>query len=186
MSFVSEKGDLHWVIYDDLAGSYQYFVNRALGDISILRSLFRLDPDRFPNGRTYLKDEPLPSLQSILDGTKVQDETFETSDGTYITKYDWSNYVRDRDFNGVYGPSTGSWYIHPSTDYFSGNHLKQTLTVSASSNLSRVLSLPCTIFIVHCCDYCARAHKHVGVFVSSTDRNRFIAKVALEMQFNST
>jgi hypothetical protein len=131
VSFVSEEGDLHWVIYDDLAGSYQYFVNRALGDISILRSLFRLDPARFPNGRTYLKNEPLPSFESILNATKVQDETFETSDGTYITKYDWSNYVRERDFNGVYGPSTGSWYIHPSTDYFSGNHLKQTLTVSS-------------------------------------------------------
>lgn len=129
VSFVSEKGDLHWVIHDDLAGSYQYFVNRALGDISILRSLFRLDPDRFPNGRTYLKDEPLPSFAAIQNATKVQDETFETSDGTYITKYDWANYVRDRDFHGVYGPSTGSWYIHPSTDYFSGNHLKQTLTV---------------------------------------------------------
>ncbi|THZ20218.1 hypothetical protein D6C91_04825 [Aureobasidium pullulans] len=141
VSFVSEKGDLHWVIYDDLAGSYQYFVNRALGDISILRSLFRLDPDRFPNGRTYLKDEPLPSFQSILDGTKVQDETFETSDGTYITKYDWSNYVRDRDFNGVYGPSTGSWYIHPSTDYFSGNHLKQTLTVHRESSTGDAVQL---------------------------------------------
>ncbi|KAG9569370.1 polysaccharide lyase family 4 protein, partial [Aureobasidium melanogenum] len=33
--FVSEKGDLHWVIHDDLAGSYQYFVNRALGDSDI-------------------------------------------------------------------------------------------------------------------------------------------------------
>jgi rhamnogalacturonan endolyase len=136
VSFVSEKGDLHWVIYDDLAGSYQYFVNRALGDISILRSLFRLDPDRSPNGRTYLKDEPLPLFESILNATKVQDETFETADGTYITKYDWSNYVRERDFNGVYGPSTGSWYIHPSTDYFSGNHLKQTLTVSPGSLLT--------------------------------------------------
>lgn len=129
VSFVSEQGDLHWVIYDDLAGAYQYFVNRDLGDISILRSLFRLDPDLFPNGRTYLKDEPLPSFELILNSTKVQDETFETSNGTYITKYDWSNYVRDRDFNGIYGPSTGSWFIHPSTDYFSGNHLKQTLTV---------------------------------------------------------
>lgn len=180
MSFVSEKGDLHWVIYDDLAGSYQYFVNRALGDISILRSLFRLDPDRFPNGRTYLKDEPLPSFQSILDGTKVQDETFETSDGTYITKYDWSNYVRDRDFNGVYGPSTGSWYIHPSTDYFSGNHLKQTLTVSASSNLSTMHYLHCTWLRLLCASSRTRGH-----FELSTDRNRFIAKVALEMPYNS-
>ncbi|KAI5206828.1 hypothetical protein E4T39_02399 [Aureobasidium subglaciale] len=141
VSFVSDKGDFHWVLYDDLAGSYQYFVNRALGDISILRSLFRLDPDRFPNGRTYLKDEPLPSFQSIKDATKVQDETFETANGTYITKYDWSNYVRERDFNGVYGPLTGSWYIHPSTDYFSGDHLKQTLTVHRESSTGDAVQL---------------------------------------------
>ncbi|KAI5269838.1 hypothetical protein E4T47_06684 [Aureobasidium subglaciale] len=141
VSFVSDQGDLHWVIYDDLAGSYQYFVNQALGDISILRSLFRLDPDRFPNGRTYLKDEPLPSFQAIKDAIKVQDETFETANGTYITKYDWSNYVRERDFNGVYGPSTGSWYIHPSTDYFSGDHLKQTLTVHRESSTGDAVQL---------------------------------------------
>ncbi|KAI4740118.1 hypothetical protein E4T50_09434 [Aureobasidium sp. EXF-12298] len=142
VSFVSEKGDLHWVIHDDLAGSYQYFVNRALGDISILRSLFRLDPDRFPNGRTYLKDEPLPSFAAIQNATKVQDETFETSNGTYITKYDWANYARDRDFHGVYGrPSTGSWYIHPSTDYSSGNHLKQTLTVHRESSTGDAVQL---------------------------------------------
>ncbi|KAI5203256.1 polysaccharide lyase family 4 protein [Aureobasidium subglaciale EXF-2481] len=141
VGFVSDQGDFHWVIYDDLAGSYQYFVNRALGDVSILRSLFRLDPGRFPNGRTYLKDEPLPSFQAIKDATKVQDETFETANGTYITKYDWSNYVRERDFNGVYGPSTGSWYIHPSTDYFSGDHLKQTLTVHRESSTGDAVQL---------------------------------------------
>ncbi|KAI5256298.1 hypothetical protein E4T42_01532 [Aureobasidium subglaciale] len=141
VGFVSDQGDFHWVIYDDLAGSYQYFVNRALGDVGILRSLFRLDPDRFPNGRTYLKDEPLPSFQAIKDATKVQDETFETANGTYITKYDWSNYVRERDFNGVYGPSTGSWYIHPSTDYFSGDHLKQTLTVHRESSTGDAVQL---------------------------------------------
>jgi rhamnogalacturonan endolyase len=77
-------------------------------------------------------------FESILNATKVQDETFETADGTYITKYDWSNYVRERDFNGVYGPSTGSWYIHPSTDYFSGNHMKQTLTVSQACLLDQL------------------------------------------------
>ncbi|TKX25275.1 rhamnogalacturonate lyase B-like protein 1 [Elsinoe australis] len=133
VAFSATQGDFHWVIYDDLAGAYQYFVNRALPDLSILRSLWRLDPQRFLNGRTYLKDEPLPDYSLYANATKVQDETWQLANGTFITKYDFSTPVRGRDFNGVYGPNTGSWYIHPSYEYYSGNHLAQTLTVHRES-----------------------------------------------------
>ncbi|PNS17664.1 hypothetical protein CAC42_3059 [Sphaceloma murrayae] len=133
VSFSAAQGDFHWVIYDDLAGAYQYFVNKALPDLSILRSLWRLDPGRFLNGRTYLKDEPLPDYSLYANATKVQDETWQLANGSFITKYDFSTPARARDFNGVYGPSTGSWYIHPSYEYYSGNHLAQTLTVHRES-----------------------------------------------------
>ncbi|KAF2759827.1 galactose-binding like protein [Pseudovirgaria hyperparasitica] len=141
ISFLAAEGELHWVIFDGLAGSYQYFVNHALPDISIFRTLFRLDPIRFTSGRTYLKDEPLPDFSMYANATKVQDETWQLANGSFITKYDWSNYVRERDFNGVYGHETGSWYIHPSTDYFSGNHLSQTLTVHRESSTGDTVQL---------------------------------------------
>lgn len=131
VSFSAAAGDFHWVIFDDLSGAYQYFVNRALPDISILRTLWRLAPEYFPNGRTHLKDEPLPDFSLYANATKVQDETWQLADGSFITKYDWSNAVRDRDFNGIYGSEAGSWYIHPTTEYYNSDHLSQTLTVSA-------------------------------------------------------
>ncbi|KAJ4357149.1 uncharacterized protein N0V89_001724 [Didymosphaeria variabile] len=128
ISFSSTYGDLHWVIYPDLAGAYQYFVNKALPDISVFRTLWRLDPARFTNGYTTTKDAPLPDFSLYTNATEVQDETFQIANGSYITKYDFSNYVRERDFIGVYGDKTGSWYIHPSYEYQPGNQLSQTLT----------------------------------------------------------
>ncbi|KAK7186884.1 rhamnogalacturonate lyase [Paraphaeosphaeria sporulosa] len=141
ISFSSTYGELHWVIYPDLAGAYQYFVNKALPDISIFRTLWRLDPARFTKGYTTTKDGPLPDFSLYANATKVQDETFQLADGSYITKYDFSNYVRERDFVGVYGDKTGSWYIHPSYEYQPGSQLSQTLTVHRESSKGDAVQL---------------------------------------------
>ncbi|KAL6712523.1 hypothetical protein ACN47E_000400 [Coniothyrium glycines] len=132
ISFSSTSGDLHWVMFPELAGAYQYFVNKALPDLSIFRTLWRLDPDRFTKGYTTSKNEDLPEWALYKNAPEVQDETFLIN-GRYISKYDFANYVRERDFVGVYGNRSGSWYIHPSYDYFSGDHLSQTLTVHRES-----------------------------------------------------
>ncbi|KAI3400717.1 hypothetical protein diail_1926 [Diaporthe ilicicola] len=134
IAFSSAHADLHWVVFEDLQGAYQYLVNKALPDLKIIRTLWRLDNETFTRGRTHVKDETLPDFSLYSNATKVQDETWELADGTFITKYDWSNYVRDRDFYGVYGPGVaGSWWIHPSTEYFSASQLSQTLTVHRES-----------------------------------------------------
>ncbi|KAK7927408.1 hypothetical protein PG985_004406, partial [Apiospora marii] len=133
VAFSCNEGELHWVIFDDLAGAYQYFVNRALPDIGILRTLWRLDPGLFLNGRTYLRNQALPDFSLYQNATKVQDETWQLANGTFMTKYDFSDYVRERDFYGIYGPNVGSWYIHPGTDYYNSDHLSQTLTVHRES-----------------------------------------------------
>ncbi|KAK9415814.1 putative Polysaccharide lyase family 4, domain III-domain-containing protein [Seiridium unicorne] len=135
ISFTTTTGELHWVVFDGLAGSYQYFVNTGVPDLSILRTLWRLDPTLFLNARTYLRDQALPDFSLYANATKVQDETWELADGTYITKYDFSDFVRDRDYYGVYGPGTvGSWYIFPGGDYHNSNQLSQTLTVHRESS----------------------------------------------------
>lgn len=127
--FSAAEGDMHWVIFNDLAGAYQYFVNRALPVLGEFRTLWRLDNETFPNGRTNIKDEPLPDLSEYGQAVKVQDETWQRADGTYITKYDWAAFIRDQDFYGLYGDGFGSWYINPGKDYYNGNHLKQELMV---------------------------------------------------------
>ncbi|KAK9769834.1 putative Polysaccharide lyase family 4, domain III-domain-containing protein [Seiridium cardinale] len=135
ISFTTTTGELHWVVFDGLAGSYQYFVNTGVPDLSILRTLWRLDPTLFLNARTYLRDQALPDFSLYANATKVQDETWDLEDGTYITKYDFSDFVRDRDYYGVYGPGTvGSWYIFPGGDYHNSNQLSQTLTVHRESS----------------------------------------------------
>lgn len=130
ISFVSAALDLHWVIFDDLQGAYQYVVNKNTPWKSIIRNVWRFSPDIFLNARTHIKDDALPPFALYKDAMEVQDETFQLANGTVITKYDWTNFARERDFYGVYGPGVvGSWWVHPSTEYFPGNQLSQTLTV---------------------------------------------------------
>lgn len=127
--FTAKEGDFHWVIYDDLAGAYQYFVNRALPVLGEFRTLWRLDNATFPRGRTNVKDDILPPLSEYAASTNVQDETWQKPDGSFLTKYDWSAFIREVDYYGVYGDQFGSWYINPGKDYYNGDHLKQELMV---------------------------------------------------------
>lgn len=130
VKFTAKEGDFHWVIHDDLAGAYQYFVNHALPTLGEFRTLWRLDNGSFPNGHTNVKDGELPPLSEYVTATKVQDETWQRADGTFLTKYDWSAFVREQTYYGVYGDDVGSWYINPGKDYYNGDHLKEELMVS--------------------------------------------------------
>ncbi|KAJ1559819.1 hypothetical protein HK405_009229, partial [Cladochytrium tenue] len=133
--FNTSNGEFHWVLFDGLPGAYQYFINSTLPVLGIFRSLVRLYNATCVNGHTAIKDEALPLYSSILAGTKVQDETWLTADGSYITKYDWSSFNKDLAFYGVYGSEFGSWYIRAGRDHLNGNHLKQELMASSSNVL---------------------------------------------------
>ncbi|KAJ4984235.1 rhamnogalacturonate lyase [Stagonosporopsis vannaccii] len=141
IKFTALEGDFHWVIYDGLHGSYQYFVNRALPTLGEFRTLWRLDNVSFPNARTNVRDGPLPALSEYIISTNVQDETWQKPDGTFLTKYDWSSNVRDNDFYGVYGDEVGSWYLNPGKDYYNGDHLKQELFVHRESRTGDAVQL---------------------------------------------
>lgn len=112
--FTAAEGDMHWVIFAGQHGAYQYFVNHALPDLGEFRTLWRLDNTTFPNARTVTKDGVLPPLSDYIAANKIQDETWLSPDGkSYITKYDWTSWIRTQDYYGVYGDEVGSWYIHP-------------------------------------------------------------------------
>lgn len=111
VAFTAPAGEFHWVIGTDLIGAYQYFVNTALPLVGEFRTVWRLDNETFPNGRTTARDGVLPTYQEILDATVVQDSTFQQADGTYLTKYDWSAFLREQDYYGIYGDEFGSWFI---------------------------------------------------------------------------
>jgi len=102
---------MHWVIFNGLAGAYQYFVNRALPVLGEFRTLWRLDNETFTNAYNADKDGVLPPLSEYAASTKIQDETWKTPEGGYLTKYDWSGFVREQEYWGVYGGNFGSWYL---------------------------------------------------------------------------
>ncbi|KAF7587719.1 hypothetical protein BBP40_006826 [Aspergillus hancockii] len=133
--FTSSEGEQHWVIYRNQHGAYQYFINKALpSPLGEWRSLTRLDNATFTNGHTTYRQGALPKLSEIKSGTKVQDETYQLADGSYITKYDWSDFINSAKVWGVYGDGIGCWYIHPSKEYINGDHLRQELMVHRESN----------------------------------------------------
>ncbi|KAI5235141.1 polysaccharide lyase family 4 protein [Aureobasidium subglaciale] len=127
VQFDAAEGEMHWVIFNGLAGAYQYFVNRALPVLGEFRTLWRLDNETFTSAYNADKDGMLPPLSEYAVSTKIQDETWKTPEGDYLTKYDWSGFVREQEYWGVYGEKFGSWYLHPGKDYFNGDHLKQEL-----------------------------------------------------------
>lgn len=93
--FSSKEGDLHWILKPGLAGAYQYFVNRALPELGEFRTLWRLDNRTFTYGWTNERDEKLVPLSDIRNAgsDRVQDETWERADGSFITKYDLATFL---------------------------------------------------------------------------------------------
>jgi rhamnogalacturonan endolyase len=111
VQFDAAEGEMHWVIFNGLAGAYQYFVNRALPVLGEFRTLWRLDNETFTSAFNADKDGVLPPLSEYAASTKIQDETWKTPEGAYLTKYDWSGFVREQEYWGVYGEKFGSWYL---------------------------------------------------------------------------
>jgi rhamnogalacturonan endolyase len=93
--FSAKEGDLHWVLKPGFAGAYQYFVNRALPVLGEFRTLWRLDNKTFTSGFTNERDELLVPLSDIRNSKseRVQDETWERADGSFITKYDLAAFL---------------------------------------------------------------------------------------------
>jgi rhamnogalacturonan endolyase len=93
--FYSAAGDLHWILTPTLAGSYQYFVNHALPTLGEFRTLWRLDNRTFTHGWTTERDAALVPLKDIRgsNAKKVQDETWQRKDGSFITKYDLATFL---------------------------------------------------------------------------------------------
>jgi rhamnogalacturonan endolyase len=133
VKYSAVEGDVHYVFQSGLRGFYSYVVTRDFPTAGEFRSLLRLNPDIFTWGRNNEVDAPLPLIEDIENGYKVQDETFQRSNGSFITKYDFSAFVRDLDFHGVHGDGHGAWLISPSKDYYVGDQLKQELMIHRES-----------------------------------------------------
>lgn len=139
--FKSYYADVDYIMFSGLAGFYQYVINQNLGSQGEVRSLYRFEPLQFTQGRTNIKNGPLPAIQDIEVGYKVQDETWQRRNGSYITKYDFSCFVRNLEFHCLYGDDVGAYVIAPGKDYYIGDHLKQELMLHRESSTNDAVLL---------------------------------------------
>lgn len=131
IAYSSSWGALHYVVMSGVGGLYSYFIASGIGDVGEFRTLYRLDGNLFHTGYNGVKSAiAFPTLAQIQAATKLQDATYQLSNGTIYTKYDAANYAYTQDLlHGVYGGGYGVWMISPSHEYMNGGPMKQDLTV---------------------------------------------------------
>ncbi len=134
IAYISDWGELHYVVRSGLSGLYSYFVATNIGTVGEYRTLYRVDGSIFRNGHNAERTGTFPTLAEILAGTKIQDETFLLPNGTVYTKYDYATYVAADRVHGVFGDGYGVWMITPSPEYINGGPMKQELMVHVESS----------------------------------------------------
>ena len=141
IAYCSDWGEIHYVMRAGISGFYSYFVvaneNHSLDNVGEFRTDYWLNGNIFRNGYNSQRGGPFPTLQDILDGQKLQDETWMLKDGTPYTKYDWADYEANDLTHGVYGTDGnkgyGAWLIPVSSEYYNGGPLRQELMVHVES-----------------------------------------------------
>lgn len=134
IAYVSDWGELHYVMRSGVSGVYSYFVADDLGKVAEFRTVYRVDGNIFRNGYNSVKSGPLPTIADVSHSTKLQDETFGFKDGTVYSKYDWADYESRDDVHGVYGNGYGVWVIPASNEYYNSGPMRQELMLHLESS----------------------------------------------------
>jgi rhamnogalacturonan endolyase len=135
IAYVSSMGEHHYVVRDGVSGVYSYFITGNMGGpVGEFRTVYRVDPGLFPNSFNSRRSGVTPTLAQIRAATVLQDSTYQLTNGTVYTKYDWADYVLTDRVHGVYGSSYGLFVIPVSPEAYNGGPMKQELTVHVESN----------------------------------------------------
>lgn len=125
--------EYHYILREGVSGVYSYVVAQNVRHepvkIAELRNVYRFDArimDSVFNGTIQGK---VPLYAELDKQKKLQDETWQFSDGTVYSKYDYAGYMRDSHVWGVMGGGYGAWLISASHDYFPGDPQMQELLV---------------------------------------------------------
>ena len=133
IAYISSWGELHYVARSGVSGLYSYFVATGIGNIGEFRTIYRVNGSIFRNGYNAERSGAFPTLSQIQQSKVLQNETFQLTNGTVYTKYDWATYVADDQVHGVYGNGYGVWMISASHEYIEGGPMKQELMVHVES-----------------------------------------------------
>lgn len=109
-----------------------------------MRVVYRVNRSLFDYG--YVSDVmqgELPSVAEMVasNSNSIMDATYELSDGSIYTKYDWANYLVEDDVHGILSDNEGIWAIAPSNEFMNGGPMKQELTVHATNKTPLVLQM---------------------------------------------
>lgn len=136
--------EYHIIMVKNISGIYTYIKvkNNTSQNIELseLRLVYRFNPNLMKSAFNGLIKKDLPTYKNLEKHPKIQDETWQLTDGTYYTKYDLAGYIRDTNYYGVYSPLYGAWIINSSHEYYSGGPLKQDLLVHQDSLMLNYLT----------------------------------------------
>jgi rhamnogalacturonan endolyase len=131
--------EYHIILKRGESGIYSYVIAqnnaRRTFKLSELRTVYRLDSDIFDVAYTAERRGRQPVHAQLSRGKKIQDETYELSDGEKYTngkiysKYDYAGYFKDNSLWGQYGHGFGFWFIPASKEYYPSGPMKQELLV---------------------------------------------------------
>ncbi len=63
VAYISNWGELHYVVQSDISGIYSYFVATGIGTVGVFRTLYRVDGDIFRNGFAAERSGAFPTLR---------------------------------------------------------------------------------------------------------------------------
>lgn len=126
--YILRKGDSKLYTYIILKGTSTSMV------VEEARLVYRVANDfidAYVNDTQQGTMPTVAAMKALTDTEKIQDATYNMSDGTIYTKYDFADYVADDHVHGVMNTTgtLGVWAIQASPEYVSGGPLNQDLTV---------------------------------------------------------
>ena len=143
IAYIDSKSPLgieyHYRMVKGDSGIYSYIIARnntgKTYPVGELRTVYRIDMDKLPYAYNSERTGLLPSSAHMRAFKKLQDETYDMSDGTKYTngsvysKYDYCGYFKDNPLWGTYGNGKGFWFIPVSNEAYPGGPMKQELLV---------------------------------------------------------
>ena len=131
--------DLHYVLTPNVAGVYCFLIQShkggdPVGSYGQTRWGISADPGLFDYH--LVRDSiqgPMPQMEILDEGEKVQDWTYKLPDGSIYTKYDYADYIEGRHVHGMAGQRSGLglFVIQASHEYLDGGPTKQYQDVHA-------------------------------------------------------
>lgn len=137
-AFIMQKG---------VSGIYSYITLKGTSTpISLreMRIVYRVNRALLNYGyvsETMQGELPTWQEMAIVEKSPIMDATYQLSDGSVYTKYNWANYIVEDHAHGLLSDTEGVWAIAPSNEFMNGGPMKQELTVHATGKTPLILQM---------------------------------------------